>query len=83
VPSYKPAYQYGGPVNSVSKLCELLTENGIYTKVLTTTGNGKEELDVETGREIIVDGVPVFTLNAILKITLSYRLVYGDTCTVM
>jgi len=59
VPSYKPAWKYGGPINSVSKLCELLTEEGSYVKVLTTTGNGREELDVETNKEIIVDGVPV------------------------
>lgn len=67
MPSYKPAYKYGGPVNSVSKLCELLTEKGIYTKVLTTTGNGKEELDVETGSEIIVDGVPVIYFKRYTK----------------
>jgi len=57
VPSYKPAYKYGGPINSVSKLCELLVEKDIYIKVLTTTGNGNEELDVETEKEIVVDGV--------------------------
>ncbi len=59
VPSYKPAYKYGGPINSISKLCELLNDEGIYLKVLTTTGNGNEELDVETGKEILVDGVNV------------------------
>jgi glycosyltransferase involved in cell wall biosynthesis len=59
VPSYKPAYKYGGPINSVSKLCELLNDEGTYLKVLTTTGNGNEELSVETGKEILVDGVNV------------------------
>jgi len=58
VPSYKPAYKYGGPIASVSKLCELLIGKGTYIKVLTTTGNGNEELDVETEKEHIVDGVP-------------------------
>ena len=67
VPCYKPAYKYGGPINSVSKLCELLTVKGIYTKVLTTTGNGREELDVETEKEIIVDGVPVIYFKRYTK----------------
>ncbi|WP_448701057.1 XrtY-associated glycosyltransferase XYAG1 [Mucilaginibacter sp. AW1-3] len=67
VPCYKPAYKYGGPVNSVSKLCELLIENGTYVKVLTTTGNGREELDVETGKELMVDGVPVIYFKRYTK----------------
>ena len=77
--SYKPAYIYGGPIQSVGKLCEVLagagklTEEqfchnrsfdyaqytGILVEVLSTTANGKYELDVETGRQQIVDGVPV------------------------
>lgn len=67
VPCYKPAYKYGGPINSVSKLCELLTEKGTYLKVLTTTGNGTEELDVETEKEIIVDTVPVIYFKRYTK----------------
>jgi len=77
--SYKPAYIYGGPIQSVAKLCEALIgfqyldEKQIYPnrsfdyvqddtkefEVLTTTANGDGELTVETGRQQIVDGVPV------------------------
>lgn len=67
VPCYKPAYKYGGPINSVSKLCELLIEKDTYLKVLTTTGNGSEELDVETEKEIIVDTVPVIYFKRYTK----------------
>ena len=71
--SYKPAYIYGGPIQSVGKLCEELCENkaqGVKRndqeakiqnaiEVFTTTANGKEELNVETGKQQNVDGVPV------------------------
>ncbi|WP_316824780.1 XrtY-associated glycosyltransferase XYAG1 [Pedobacter miscanthi] len=70
--SYKPAYIYGGPIQSVAKLCEALT--GLSDKqlavggneiivnniqVLTTTANGKKELDVKTGKPVSMDGVSV------------------------
>lgn len=79
-PSYKPAYIYGGPIQSVGKLCESLCENqeqvagtkeqGAKSKeqgvkiqdtieVFTTTANGNKELKIETGKQQIVDGVPV------------------------
>lgn len=76
--SYKPAYIYGGPIQSVGKLCVALSEikeqgskskdhkikeQGVKIKdkveVLTTTANGKGELDVEIGKPLIVDDVQV------------------------
>ena len=71
--SYKPAYIYGGPIQSVGKLCEALCENkeqrtknkeqGVKNKdsiqVFTTTANGNKELIVETGKPQSIDGVPV------------------------
>jgi glycosyltransferase involved in cell wall biosynthesis len=36
VPYYKPAYQFGGPVKSVSALCEGLAEIGVDVTVFTT-----------------------------------------------
>lgn len=58
--SYKPAYVYGGPTISVSKLCEALakTENNIT--VLTTTANGKVDFDINDGELRNVDGVSVY-----------------------
>ncbi|RBQ09995.1 XrtY-associated glycosyltransferase XYAG1 [Pedobacter miscanthi] len=80
-PSYKPAYIYGGPIQSVGKLCEALAVTGkqkiaetkysadgtfgdnanenINIAVLTTTANGKTELNVPIGKPVLVEGVSV------------------------
>lgn len=65
--SYKPAYLYGGPIQSVGKLCEVLSTNKFpypakppQIKVLTTTANGKAELHVDSGKRQIINGVAVF-----------------------
>jgi len=72
--SYKPAYVYGGPIQSVGKLCEALVslrlkgdrlaagadELGIDdVQVFTTTANGTDELPVKIGVPILIDGVSV------------------------
>ncbi|MBC6112148.1 XrtY-associated glycosyltransferase XYAG1 [Pedobacter fastidiosus] len=70
--SYKPAYIYGGPIQSVGKLCEALQRFTVNDKilqkdqgesfnidVLTTTANGKQELDIEAGKMQIVESVAV------------------------
>ncbi|RQO71528.1 hypothetical protein DBR40_17165 [Pedobacter sp. KBW01] len=93
--SYKPAYIYGGPIQSVGKLCEVLSgdkhlavlkkgilrctqydkssvhgdkpgtrdDKCIEVEVITTTANGKKELDVKTGVPVLVEGVPVTYFN--------------------
>jgi len=58
-PSYKPAYEYGGPTMSVSQLCEQMQKCGLKLQVLTTTANGAAELAVSTGIRYMVAGVPV------------------------
>ena len=58
--AYKPAYIYGGPTMSVSKLSEELVKAGQDVTVLTTTANGKSELDVPTDKAQLVDGVKVY-----------------------
>lgn len=58
--AYKPAYIYGGPTMSVSKLSEELVKAGQDVTVLTTTANGKTELEVPIGKETWVDGVKVY-----------------------
>ncbi len=72
--SYKPAYIYGGPIQSVGKLCEALVSLGVRDKllavrekglgiddlqVLTTTANGTKELEVKIGAPILIYGVSV------------------------
>jgi glycosyltransferase involved in cell wall biosynthesis len=59
IPAYKPAYSYGGPTESVSRLCEGLAANGHEVDVYATTANGKAELDVIPGEVVNVDGVNV------------------------
>ncbi|MBG6236432.1 glycosyltransferase involved in cell wall biosynthesis [Pedobacter sp. CAN_A7] len=58
-PSYKPAYVYGGPTRSISKLCEELLNSKFQVRVLTTTANGSNELPVETEKVLKVDKVDV------------------------
>ena len=60
VPTYKPAYVYGGATEVISLLAESLVKCGNLVTVYTTNGNGQTELEIETGKEIIVDGVKVF-----------------------
>jgi glycosyltransferase involved in cell wall biosynthesis len=65
--SYKPAYIYGGPIRSVATLCENLVKANINTEVLTTTANGKTELDVKTNKIQINEGVPVTYFKRLTK----------------
>jgi glycosyltransferase involved in cell wall biosynthesis len=57
---YKPATVYGGPVRSVSALCEGLMRAGAQVTVFTTNANGAGLLTVPTGQPVEVDGVPVY-----------------------
>ena len=65
--SYKPAFVYGGPIISVSKLTEQLTKAGCYTEVFTTTANGNSELPVAPGMQVMVDKVPVTYFKRLTK----------------
>lgn len=65
--AYKPAYVYGGPTMSVAALCERLIAAGIGIKVYATTANGTQELDVEAGKSVSIDGVPVTYFKRITK----------------
>lgn len=65
--AYKPAYIYGGPTMSVSKLSEELVKAGQDVVVLATTANGKAELNVPVGKQQIVDGVGVFYFKRLTK----------------
>jgi glycosyltransferase involved in cell wall biosynthesis len=67
VPSYKPAYVYGGPIESVAKLCEGIAAAGHDVHVYTTTANGKTELDVQVGQATNIDGVWVTYFKRITK----------------
>lgn len=65
--AYKPAYIYGGPTMSVAKLCEALAEAKVKVEVLTTTANGKSELNLKPNVSTDVDGVIVTYFNRLTK----------------
>lgn len=67
IPSYKPAYVYGGPIYSSSALCEQLVAEGHKVTVVTTTANGKEELNVPDGVVQQVDGVDTLYFKRLTK----------------
>lgn len=67
VPSYKPAFLYGGPIESVARLCEALHAAGHSVTVFTTTANGEQELAVEPNTEQLVDTIRVTYFSRITK----------------
>lgn len=64
--SYKPAYIYGGPTRSVSRLAEELVKAGCSVVVFTTTANGRHELPATT-HPVKVDDVWVWYFNRVTK----------------
>jgi glycosyltransferase involved in cell wall biosynthesis len=53
VPSFYPAYIYGGPIRSTLELCRNLVNLGCEVRVLTTDANGlNQTLDVEKHQEV-------------------------------
>ena len=65
--SYKPAVIYGGPIMSVSMLCEQLITAGCEIMVYTTTANGSNELPVTPNEPVNIDGVAVIYFKRITK----------------
>ncbi len=65
--SYYPSVAYGGPTVSIHNLCKALVASGQEVLVITTTANGKNELDVKTKEIQIVNGVPVIYFKRLSK----------------
>lgn len=59
VPSYLPAWRYGGPIRSVHGLARAQAGLGHAVTVFTTDADGPGRLAVETEREVALDGVAV------------------------
>ncbi len=59
VPSYLPAYSYGGPILSVHSMNKWLVKAGFDVTVYTTNINGEGRINVPLNREILIDGVKV------------------------
>lgn len=60
IPYYKPAYVYGGPVQSVSSLVEAQARVGAQVTVFTTTANGDKELEVPINEAVTLNGATVY-----------------------
>lgn len=59
IPVYVPAWQFGGPVLSVSRLCEGLVSKGINVEVVTTNAGLIGNNQIVTGLPTNVNGVRV------------------------
>lgn len=59
VPTFYPAVRYGGPIQTVLRLCQELVTLGADLHVATTDADGPGTLDVPRDREVEVEGVPV------------------------
>ena len=60
VPTYIPAYRYGGPIYSVHGLCKALVLLGYEVSVFTTNVDGENDSDVPLGQPVDIDGVKVW-----------------------
>ncbi len=60
IPTYLPAYRYGGPIESVHGLNKALVSAGAEVTVYTTDIDGSESLNVPKGIPVMIDGVKVF-----------------------
>ncbi len=59
IPTYVPAWRYGGPIVAVHGLCRALAARGHDVHVFTTSVDGPGNLDVPLGTPVDVDGVSV------------------------
>lgn len=60
VPTYLPAYRYGGPIISVHELNKWLVKSDVDVTVYTTNVDGENNLEVPIGKPQLVDGVTVY-----------------------
>ena len=59
LPVYLPAWQFGGPILSVSRLCEALIEHGVDVRVITTNAGLPDFPQDQLSLQQYVNGVPV------------------------
>lgn len=60
VPTYIPAWRYGGPIRSVHGLCRALARLGHDVHVFTTNVDGEKDSDVPLEKPVTIDGVKVW-----------------------
>ena len=60
VPSYIPAWRYGGPIHSVHGLCKALAVRGHEIDVATTNVDGEGDSEVPLEQPVAMDGIRVY-----------------------
>jgi len=60
VPTYRPAWRYGGPIYSVHGLCKAIAQQNNNVSVYTTNVDGDNNMDVPLCQENNIDGVGVW-----------------------
>jgi glycosyltransferase involved in cell wall biosynthesis len=60
VPTYLPASRYGGPIQSVHRLCVALAQRGHDVDVVTTNVDGSGILDVPLCQRVCLDGIGIY-----------------------
>jgi len=79
-PYYKPAFVYGGPVRSISALCEGMARAGAQVTMFTTDASGEGHLDVPIGQPINVGGVQVYYFRRDWGLLPFYSVGLGRAC---
>jgi glycosyltransferase involved in cell wall biosynthesis len=76
VPTYIPAYRYGGPIYSVHGLCKALAGLGHDLHVFTTNVDGDKDSDVPLDQPVDIEGVKVwyFPSNRLRRLYRSPRM---------
>jgi len=65
IPVYAPAWRWGGPVRSVSGLCEELVRQGHEVTVFTTNAGLEDDPTIPTDRSVTRNGVTVHYFPAL------------------
>jgi len=65
VPSYWPAFRFGGPIFSTHLLNKTLVRKGVDVTVYTTNAGLRERKDIEPGAEVALDRVKIHYFNYI------------------
>ena len=64
IPSYEPAWAFGGTVTATSELCRMLVRKGVDVTVYTTDADGRGgRLDVPLNTPVYLAGVKVWYLR--------------------
>jgi len=67
VPTYQPAWRYGGTIFAVHGLCRALAARGHDVEVFTTNVDGERVVDVPLRQRVTLDGVKVMYFPSLFR----------------